>query len=253
MAELTAFHFRPGTSLLHTLDVRFKILSFVLISISSFKAYTPALFILTLVLFYATLISRLPFKSILKELRYFFVLLVFILIVRAVFTPTSPVVDFKQPAVAWQGIYDGALVCWRLLLVVLFGLIFVSTTRPSDIRTAVEWFLMPFPFIPGKRVATMMSLIMRFVPLILDQARETIDAQRSRGVENRKNPVYRLIKLVIPLMIRTFKKADKLAVAMEARCYSEKRTNKALLSVRSDWITIFGVICLSILLSIIDT
>lgn len=246
MAELTAFHFRPGTSLLHTLDVRFKILSFVLISISSIKAYPPALSILTLTVFYAILISCLQFKSILKELRYFFVLLVFIFIARAVFVQTSPLVD--QQAVAWQGIYDGALVCWRLLLVVLFGLIFVSTTRPSDIRTAVEWFLIPFPFIPGKRVATMMSLIMRFVPLILDQARETIDAQRSRGAENRKNPVYRLIKLIIPIMIRTFEKADKLAVAMEARCYSEKRTNKALASAKSDWIILFGVICLSILL-----
>ena len=248
MAELTAFHFHPGTSLLHTLDVRFKILSFVLISISSLKAYPLSLSILTLVIFYAILISYLRFKSILKELRYFFVLLVFIFAARAIFASALPATNFQQPAVAWQGIYDGALVCWRLLLVVLLGLIFVSTTRPSDIRTAVEWFLMPFPFIRGKRVATMMSLIMRFVPLILDQARETVDAQRSRGVENRKNPVYRLIKLIIPLMIRTFEKADKLAVAMEARCYSEKRTNKALSSNRSDWTTLFGVICLSLLL-----
>ena len=252
MAELTAFHFRPGTSLLHTLDVRFKILSFVLISISSLKAYPLSLSILTLVIFYAILISYLRFKSILKELRYFFVLLVFILIARAVFAPASPATDFKQAIVAWQGIYDGALVCWRLMLVVLLGLVFVSTTRPSDIRTAVEWFLRPFPFIPGKRVATMMSLIIRFVPLILDQARETLDAQRSRGVENRKNPVYRLIKLIIPLMIGTFEKADKLAIAMEARCYSEKRTNKDISSTRSDWITLLGVICLSILLSTID-
>jgi biotin transport system permease protein/energy-coupling factor transport system permease protein len=72
-------------------------------------------------------------------------------------------------------------------------------------------------------------------------------------VENRKNPVYRLIKLIIPVMRRIFEKADKLAVAMEARCFSEKQTNKALLSGKKDWIALFGVICLCILLSTIDT
>jgi biotin transport system permease protein len=72
----------------------------------------------------------------------------------------------------------------------------------------------------------MIGLIMRFVPVILDQAKETSKAQRVRGVENRKNPVYRLIKLAIPLIRRTFESADKLAVAMEARCYSENRTDQ---------------------------
>jgi energy-coupling factor transporter transmembrane protein EcfT len=59
-------------------------------------------------------------------------------------------------------------------------------------------------FIPGKRIATMMSLTTRFVPVILNQANETAEAQRARGVENRKNPVYRLIRLGIPLIRRTF-------------------------------------------------
>ncbi|OEU72588.1 MAG: hypothetical protein BA864_00865 [Desulfuromonadales bacterium C00003093] len=139
-----------------------------------------------------------------------------------------------------------------MLLIVLAGLLFVSTTRPSEIRAAVEWFLSPFPFIPGKRVATMMSLIIRFIPVILEQAKETSDAQRARGVENRKNPVYRLMKLAVPLVRRTFESADKLAVAMEARCYTEKRVNIELYATRNDWIALFLVLCLCVLLSVID-
>ncbi|PQP33481.1 energy-coupling factor transporter transmembrane protein EcfT, partial [Desulfobacteraceae bacterium SEEP-SAG9] len=88
---------------------------------------------------------------------------------------------------------------------------------------------------PAKKVAVMMSLMMRFVPVIFNQAKETLDAQRARGVENRKNPVYRLTKFTVPLIRRTFENAEKLAVAMEARCYSDRRTDPELASTRKDW------------------
>lgn len=81
----------------------------------------------------------------------------------------------------------------------------------------------------------MLGLTIRFIPIILNQMRETADAQRARGIENRKNPVYRTVKFIIPLMRRTFEDADKLAVAMEARCWSENRTDPELSFGKSDW------------------
>ncbi|MEA1946997.1 MAG: energy-coupling factor transporter transmembrane component T [Thermodesulfobacteriota bacterium] len=244
MAELSAFNFRHGSSVLHGLDVRFKLIFLVLISFASLKAYTVALSVLTLVLVASLLHAQLTFKSILKTFRYVFVLLAFIFIARVLSTPGSVVAEFKAISITREGIYDGALICWRLVIVVLTGLAFVLTTRPSEIKAAVEWLLNPFPFIPSKRIATMMSLVVRFIPVIFDQARETADAQRARGVDNRKNPVYRLRKLGIPLMRRTFERADKLAVAMEARCYSENRTDPWLCARLRDWAALFVVICL---------
>lgn len=244
MAELSAFNFRPGSSVLHGLDVRFKLLFLVLISVTSLKAYPVALSVLTLVLVASLLHAQRSLKSILKAFRYFFVLLAFIFFARALSTPGSAVIEFKAVSITREGIYHGAVVCWRLVIVVLTGLAFVSTTRPSEIKAAVEWLLNPFPFIPAKRIATMMSLVVRFIPVIFDQARETADAQRARGVDNRKNPVYRLKKLGIPLMRRTFERADKLAVAMEARCYSENRTDPGLCARLRDWTALFVVICL---------
>ena len=244
MAELSAFNFRPGSSVLHGLDVRFKLLFLVLISVTSLKTYPAELFVLTLMLGAALLHAQGSLTSILKAFRYFFVLLAFIFFARALSSPGSAVLEFKAVSITREGIYDGAIICWRLVIVVLTGLAFVSTTRPSEIKAAVEWLLNPFPFIPSKRIATMMSLVVRFIPVIFDQARETADAQRARGVENRKNPVYRLKKLGIPLMRRTFERADKLAVAMEARCYSENRTDPGLCAHSRDWVALFVVICL---------
>ena len=252
MAELTPFSYRPGASVLHLQDVRFKLVFIVFISIASMKACFISLSVLSSALFSAILIIHLPLKSILKELRYFFVFLIFVFAARALCTPGTPLIEFMGIDITRQGIYDGTLVCWRMLLVVLVGLLFVSTTRSSEIRAAIEWFLKPFPFIPGKRVATMMSLIVRFIPVIFKQAKETSDAQRARGVENRKNPVYRLMKLVVPLIRRTFESADKLAIAMEARCYSEKPVNTEHYANRNDWIALFLVLCLCVLLSAID-
>lgn len=247
MAELTAFSYRPGVCRLHALDVRFKLVFLILVTLASLKAGPPALCVLTVTLLVTLGRIRLPLHSTLKEIRYVFLLLLLVFVARALSTPGSPVFEYKELAVSREGLHDAAVICWRLVIVILTGLAFIVTTRPSQIKAAVEWFFRPFPFIPGQRIATMMSLIMRFVPVILNQARETADAQRARGVENRKNPVYRLMKFAIPLVRRTFEDADKLAVAMEARCYSENRTDPGLSSDRNDWIALGVVLCLCIL------
>jgi len=104
-------------------------------------------------------------------------------------------------------------------------LILIVSTRYSEIKKAIEWALAPFPFVPKRRVATMIGLLLRFIPVIFNEAREIKDAQRARAIEARKNPVFRIVKLVIPLVRRTFLRAEKSALAMESRCYQEMRTD----------------------------
>lgn len=247
VAELTRFSYQYGKSALHGLDVRFKLFFLMLISLTSLKADVIALSALTGVIILLLFHINQPLKTILAEIRYFFLILVFVFIARALVTPGAPVVEFSVITVSREGLHDGTLVCWRLIVIVMLSFLLVVTTRPTEIKSAVQWFLRPVPFIPEKRVATMMSLVMRFVPVILDQARETADAQRARGVENRKNPFYRLRKLMIPLIRRTFETADKLAIAMEARCYSENRTDPGFSAKHSDWLALFAVLCLCLL------
>jgi energy-coupling factor transporter transmembrane protein EcfT len=213
-----------------------------MISLASIKANAWALSALTVVLAIFVIHVGLPLKSAFKTFRYILILLVLIFFARMFFSPGTPVFEFFGISATKEGISDGIVVCWRLFNIIVVGLLFVSTTRSSEVKSAVEWFLAAIPFVPAKRVSTMMSLLMRFLPVILDQARETADAQRSRGIENRKNPVYRMSKWGIPLIRRTFERADKLALAMEARCYSEERTDQALTSSKNDWIMLASVI-----------
>ena len=121
MAELNAFSYRSGTSALHGLDVRFKLIFLVLLSLASLKANAPELFVLNLVLLAVLLHAGVTLKSAIKTLRYVFVLLTFVFIARALFTPGWVVIKFKIISITREGIYDGAIVCWRLLIVIIIG------------------------------------------------------------------------------------------------------------------------------------
>ena len=233
--------------MLHRLDVRFKLMFFVLISLSSLRANIFSLFLLTVVLTAALIHVGLPIKSALKDLRYIFLLLLFVFVARSLSVPGSPLIEIKTITITREGLYQGVVVCWRLLIVIMTGVLFVTTTRPSEIKAAVEWMLKPFPGIPEKKIAFMMSLTVRFVPIIFQQAKETLAAQRARGIENRKNPIYRLRMLGIPLMRRTFEQADRISLAMMARCYSENRTDPRLSCQARDWIALAGVVGLSLI------
>ncbi len=245
MAELTTFSFHPGTSLLHQLDVRFKILFLILISLISLVGGFTGLGILTGLLTALLIHTRLPLKSGFKEFRFFLLLLLLILIARMFTTPGAVLIEIKSIAITRAGLMSGLRICWRLVIIAVLGFLFVFTTRSSDIKAAVEWFLRPFGFIPAKHIATMMGLIARFIPVILNQAKETAEAQRARCLENRKNPLLRLIRLGIPLIRRTFEQADRLIVAMEARCYSENRTDPVLCATRKDWMALLILIIMS--------
>ena len=248
MAELTVLSYRCGKSILHKLDVRFKLFFLVLISLTFIKADLTVLFIISFVLITVLVYIRFPILSALKDLRYFFILILLVFFARVFLTPGSAFIEWRFIVISKQGVYEGIVVCWRLFLVVFLSLSFVSTTRPSEIKAAVEWFLIPFPFIPRKKIAIMMGLIMRFMPVIYEQVKDTADAQRARCIENKKNPVYRLIKLLIPIIRRTFESADDLAMAMEARCFSENSTDPVLSSSRKDWVVFFVVIFLCIVI-----
>ncbi len=238
MAELTSFNYCPGNSYVHSLDVRFKLAVFIICSLAILNAKPLILMAGSILLVILFVHLRLPVIAILREIRFFFLLMVFVFVARSLTLPGTPFIQINYLLISREGMYDGALIVWRLLIIVLLAIPFMAATRPSEINAAVAWYLTPLPFIPRKRIAMMMSLVMRFIPVIFEQARETADAQRARGVENRKNPVYRIIKLTIPMIRRTFETADELAVAMEARCYSENRTDPEFTARLRDWMVL---------------
>jgi len=249
VAELTAFAYRPGTSMLHRLDARMKLALVAAASLISLHLNFPALGLLSLPVLTVAAGCRRSIRIQLAELRWIGLLLAFVFVARALSTGGGAAVfSLMGLGITGEGLREGSLGCLRLALIFLIGAVFMATTRSSEIKAGIQWFLKPLPFVSAERVGTMLSLLVRFIPLIFEEVSRASDAQRARAVENRRNALHRMVKLGVPIMTRIFERSDQLALAMEARCYSEFRTQPALTAGWKDWVVF--VLCLGWLVAI---
>jgi biotin transport system permease protein len=222
MAELNLFHYWPGDSLPHRMDPRLKVAVAALFSVTvGLTVSKVEVLAVTLVVTGVAWLARLPLRLFMQELRRFILLIAMTVVVRA-WGDSGTTLPFF-PWFSQTGLAAGALLAWRLLMVLIIGLVLTGTTRLTEIRGAIYWFLRPVPFVPGARIATMFSLALMLIPLIFDQAATVREAQIARGIELVGNPLRRLYCLAWPVMRETFYRADELIQALESRCYSEDR------------------------------
>jgi biotin transport system permease protein len=237
---------------LENMDVRFKMACMAFISIAVLKADVSGLIFLSILCLGLWISVRFSLVVFIHHFRYILFLLIIVFLARALTISFFPGASGKLISMDTEGAVEGSLICWRLIILTFLGILWMNTTRPSGIRMAVEWFCRPFPGLPGKQVATMMSLMVRFLPEIVEKARATSAAQQCRCIQNRKNPVYRTVKFSLPLLCRTLETADRLADAMESRCYSPENSRSfAFNPGRSDWFVLIGVAGFGVLMILI--
>ena len=234
MAQLVAFHYQPRRSPLHAIDPRVKLPLFLLIVGVILHSAVLGLTLLTLAFLFGILSTRLPVKRILEELKLFALLLLLMFVARSIAPEPGPVISAGPISLAKSAVAAGGLLVWRLGLLLLYGTLLAATTRSSHLQAAVAWYLSPFPFLPRARIATMVGLTISLIPLIFDSYNEISDAQRARCVQSIRNPARRLAQLSIPLILKTFGRADTLSSAIESRCYNDNRSFDPLKARVSD-------------------
>lgn len=223
MASRLAFHYFSGNSVLHRWDARCKFIGLALITFALLHMNEKTLLLSTVVLAGAVLTSRLPVKAVAKDLRGWLVLLIFIFLVQSAGTPDPDRTFLPWLPVNSSGMAEAAMICWRLSLMLGYGLLFTLVTKPGDLQNALIWFLQPFPFLPAQRIALMVTLTIRLLPLIMDQMDDVALATRSRLGTQRKDLLRRAKYLALPLFRRSLVRADELALALAARGYREDR------------------------------
>lgn len=246
MAELNIFHYIPQKSIIHEMDGRIKLICMILFTIAAGIAARIFDFtILTSVLVITLIGSGLPITKLFIEIRYFLFLIGIVIVVHSFSIPGTPIPNLPIHGLSMEGLRSGLLFGWRLILIILISTILVGTTPLSLLKSVIEWFLRPIPFIQEARVATMFSLTFVLIPLIFDQASEMQEAQKARCIEGRKNPIIRIKFLIFPLLLHTFMRADEMVLAMESRCYSEIRTKAVFKTNINDWLLLIfsGLIC----------
>lgn len=248
--NITIGQYLHRDSLIHNLDPRTKILLTILVVIilfliASFWGYL-LVFIYTLLVIF---LAKLPLDRILRGLRPVLFILIFTLVLHLIFTKGGEQLLRLGPlSIEEKGLYTGLFMVTRIILLVLFTSLLTLTTSPIRLTDGIEYLLKPFQRVgvPAHELAMMMTIALRFIPTLMEEADKIMKAQKARGADFEGGSLVKkaksLIPLLVPLFISAFRRADELAMAMEARCYrgGENRTRMRELSFqRSDFFFLF--------------
>ncbi len=221
-----------GHSFVHTLDAKVKLISTFLFAIVFFSVSSIGSFSLSSILVLLLLLcSRLPIRAVLQSLSPVFIFLfVFSLIQLIVIQDGKPLFSIGPITIYDEGMTMAFIVFWRTIMLFLIAIIMTATTSSYHITQAIETLLSPLNKVrfPVRDVATMVSIALRFIPILRDELLLIQQAQRARGYgrfkKSLKNRIKLFIPLFVPLFIRALKRAEELGEAMEARGYQSRGT-----------------------------
>jgi biotin transport system permease protein len=221
MAQRIILHYFPGNSLLHRWDARCKFLGLLMMTTTLLQTKISLLILDSSVLMGVLIVSRLPLRQFFRDFRTWVVFLFILFIFQVFFTegPRLPVLQWLP--ISKSGLLLGSLTCWRLSLILSYAILFTAVTRPRELRDALIWFLKPVPFLPGRRIGLMVSLTLRFFSIILDQTEEVQLALKARQGDRIKNLFRKAKYLALPILRRSFIRAEDITYALAARGYRD--------------------------------
>ncbi len=224
--DITLGQYYPEQSVIHRLDARTKILGTLLYIIELFLVNSFAGFGLVILALGVLIgISKVPVRFIFRGLKavVFIILLTFLL---NLFMFDGTVLwHWKFLTITYEGLYRSCFMALRLILLIIGTSMLTLTTKPMELTDGLEKLLKPFKRfgLPSHEIALMMSIALRFIPTLLEETDKIMKAQQARGADfesgNLIQRVKNMIPILIPLFVGSFRIAQDLALAMEARCY----------------------------------
>lgn len=243
--DITIGQYYPADSSLHRLDPRVKFIGTFLFLISLFVADSFWGYILaTCFLGGIILLSKVPVKFMVKGLKPLFIILLITVAFNLFLIPGKEVWSLGFLTITVEGIQQAVKIGIRLIYLVMGSSVMTLTTTPNQLTDGLERILRPLNRIrvPVHEISMMMSIALRFIPILMEETDKIMKAQIARGADfetgNLIQKAKNMIPLLVPLFISAFRRADDLAMAMEARCYhgGDNRTQmKPLVYHRRDY------------------
>lgn len=259
--NITIGQYFPGTSFLHKMDPRAKIVGTTLFIVAIFLANTAIAYGLVAAFTLLCMgISRLPLRLLWTSIKPLWIIIVFTMGIHVFTTPGTVVWEYSWIHITYEGLSMGFQMGARLVFLILFSSLLTYTTSPIRLTDGIEHLLTPFKRIgvPAHELAMMMTIALRFIPTLLDETDRIMKAQSARGADFVTGSIVKraknMVPLLVPLFISAFRRADELATAMEARCYrgGVNRTRMKELSITSyDYIGVGVVVVITIILAVL--
>jgi energy-coupling factor transport system permease protein len=253
--SITIGQYIPGQSLLHRLDPRAKFIALIIFIVAVFTVRTFLGYVfLGLLLALLLKSSRLPLAYFFRGLKPVYFILAFTVIIHFFLTKGGEVLLSLGPlTIETRGVYMGLFMVGRIIFLVVATSLLTLTTSPIALTDGLEYLMKPFRRlgVPSHEIAMMMTIALRFIPTLMEETEKIMKAQLARGADFESGNIFRraraLVPLLVPLFISAFRRADDLAVAMEARCYrgGEGRTRlRELSAAPRDYLAVLFVLLL---------
>lgn len=260
LRDITIGQHYPADSRIHRLDPRTKIIGSLMMIIALFLitplwGYGIALGFLTVVI----VLSKVPLKFILKGLRPILFFIIIAVSINIFLTPGEVIFPDFFIKITYEGISRALMTFFRFTLLIVTSSLVTLTTSPMALTDGIEKLLNPLKVIkfPAHELAMMMTIALRFIPTLIEEADKIMKAQMARGADFESGNIFtrakNMIPLLVPLFISAFRRADELAMAMEARCYrgGEGRTRLNVLKYKPADVTALIVVAGYLAVSIV--
>ena len=257
--DITIGQYYPTDSVIHKLDPRVKLVGTIVFIISLFVFRSWVGYVLaTLVLAAVIKISKVPFKFMIRGLKSIVILLLITVIFNLFLTPGETLIQIWKLRITKEGVVTAVFMIFRLMYLIIGSSVLTLTTTPNHLTDGLEKGLNPLKKIkvPVHEISMIMSIALRFIPILLEETDQIMKAQMARGADFESGGLIKkaksLVPLLVPLFISAFRRSNDLAMAMEARGYrgGDGRTKmKPLVYKNRDKIA-YGVIALYIVMMI---
>lgn len=226
MREIAIGQFYPADSVLHRLDPRVKLVGTFVFLISLFVGKGLFAYAIATVFLAVTVkLSKIPLKMILKSLKAIIIILLITVSFNLFLTGGEVIFKAGFLKITKEGVSIAFFMALRLIYLVISASLMTLTTTPNDLTDGLESLLGPLKKVkvPVHEISMMMSIALRFIPILLEETDRIMKAQKARGADfdtgNLIQKAKSMVPLLVPLFISAFRRANDLAMAMEARCY----------------------------------
>ncbi len=259
MRDMSFGQYYPTNSPIHKLDPRAKLIFSLLFMIFIFfaKSYTAFLYVI-IFLTIVTIVAKIPLKIVLKSIKLVLFLLIFTgLINLFLYKEGTVLAQWWIFTITDRGIDLTVKLALRLSLLIIGTSILTLTTTPMELTDAIESLLKPLKYIkvPVHDIAITMSIALRFIPTLLEETDKIIAAQKARGASFDTGKVHErvlsIVPILIPLFVSSFRRADELADALDARCYNATKNRTKMKKLTFTYRDLVAFIILSILIVLI--
>lgn len=241
LSNITMGQYYPTDSIVHRLDPRVKILLTIAFIVGIFLVHSLWGYALALVfVYFMARLSHVPFKMLMRGLRPLRFILVLTFVLNLFFSGEGTILwQWNFITITHEGLSRAVHYCLRLLFLVIGTSLLTLTTSPVSLSDGLELLLSPLKVIhfPAHELAMMMTIALRFIPTLLEEADKIMKAQMARGADfesgNLLARAKAMVPLLVPLFVSAFRRAGDLAMAMESRCYrgGEGRTRLRVLKL----------------------